>query len=246
MGRIIGESGAVKRTVVRSEQSVRLIIEFDGPVFDPATVYYAAHRAAAAEVGWSQLDQATFWRLLRTKGRQADLLPGAKPVKIAEYEKRFDTHLESDALLASYQPQPDICDTLAQLARYGACSLITLGSNVAGRRTALEKHGLVDRIARFDGIEADPRRRPAELRKLCEADPRSLVVAASDSLIRSAGEAGVVSVGVAAGPCSVARLHQAGASVVYKALQELSASIRDGAADLVRAGLLPRSLDTPP
>ena len=224
---------------------MRLIIEFDGPVFDPSSVYYAAHQAAAAEVGWSQLDQATFWRLLRTKGRQADLLPGAKPVKIAEYEKRFDDHLESDALVASYQPQSDIRDTLLQLAHAGSCCLITLGSNVAGRRTVLEKHGLAGRFARFDGLEADPRRRPAELRQLCEADPRTLVVAASDALIRSAGEAGVVSVGIAAGPCSMARLHQAGASVVYKALSELSASICDGAADLVQAGLLPRSLDAP-
>jgi len=225
---------------------VRFIIEFDGPVFDSASVYYAAHQAAAAEVGWSQLDRDTFWRLLRTRGRQADLLPGAKPVKIAEYEKCFDAHLESDALLASYQPQQDIRQTLAQLTRWGSCFLITLGSNPAERRTALEKHGLPGYFSRFDRLEADPRRRPAQLRQLCEADPRSLVVAASDALIRSAGEAGTLGVGIAAGPCSVARLHQAGASVVYKALHELSASIRDGAADLVQAGLLPRSLDAPP
>jgi len=224
---------------------VRLIIEFDGPVFDPSSVYYAAHQAAAADVGWSRLDQATFWRLLRTKGRQAALLPGAKPVKIAEYEKRFDTHLESDAVLASYPLQPDIRDVSVQLARLGACSLITLGSNLSGRRMALEKHGLAGIFALFDRLGADSRRRPAELRQLCEADSRSLVVAASDSLIRSAGEAGVVSVGVAAGPCSMARLHQAGAGVVYKTLHELSASISNGAADLVQAGLLPRSLDAP-
>lgn len=224
---------------------MRLIIEFDGPVFDPTPVCFAAHQAAAAEVGWSQLDQATFWRLLRTKGRQADLLPGAKPVKIAEYQKRFDDHLESDALVASYQPQPDIRQTLAELTRGASCCLITLGSNVAGRRTVLEKHGLEGFFARFERLEADPRRRPAELRRLCEADPRSLVVAASDALIRSAGEAETLSVGIAAGSCSVARLHQAGAGVVYKALSELSASIREGAVDLVQAGLLPRSLDAP-
>jgi len=227
------------------ELGVRFIIEFDGPVFDPSSVYYAAHQAAAAAVGWSKLDQATFWRLLRTKGRQADLLPGAKPVKIADYEKRFDAHFESDALLASYPPQGDIRDSLLQLARFGACSLITLGSNLAARRIVLEKQGLAALFTRFDRLDADPRRRPAELRKLCEAEPRSLVVAASDSLIRSVGGAGLVSVGVAAGPCSVARLHQAGASVVYKALHELSTSIHNGAADLVQAGLLPRSLDAP-
>lgn len=214
-------------------------------MFDPAAVYYAAHQAAAADIGWSRLDQVTFWRLLRTKGRQADLLPGAKPVKIAEYQKRFDDHLESDALIASYQPQPDIRDTLQLLARGGVCCLISLGSNLAGRRTALEKYGLAGLFVRFDGMEADPRRRPAELRRLCESDPRTLVVAASDALIRSAGEAGTISVGIAAGSSSVARLHQAGASVVYKALHELAASIHGGAADLVQAGLLPRSLDAP-
>ena len=224
---------------------MRFIIEFDGPVFDPSSVYYAAHQAAAADVGWSRLDQATFWRLLRTKGRQADLLPGAKPVKIAEYQKRFDDHLDSDALVASYQPQPDIRDPLLLLARSGSCCLITLGSNLAGRRTVLERHGLAGLFTRFDGLETDPRRRPAVLRRLGEADPRTLVVAAADALIRSAGEAGMICVGIAAGPCSAARLHQAGASVVYKALHELSASIRDGAADLVQAGLLPRSLDAP-
>ncbi len=225
---------------------MRFIIEFDGPVFDPSPVYHAAHQAATAEVGWSHLDQETFWRLLRTRGRQADLLPGAKPVKITEYEKRFDAHLESDALLASYQPQPDIRETLAQLTRWGSCCLITLGSNMAGRRTALEKHGLPGHFARFDRLESDPRRRPAQLRQLCEADPRSLVVAASDALIRSAGEAGTLGVGIASGSSSMTRLHQAGASVVYKVLQELSASIRNGAPDLVHAGLLPRSLDAPP
>jgi len=244
-GKIAQGGGRVKSVGLRWEQGVRFIIEFDGPLFDPAPVFYAAHQAAAAGVGWSHLDQATFWRLLRTKGRQADLLPAAKPVKIAEYEKRFDAHVESDVLVAAYQPQADVRGTLLQLGRSGTCSLMTLGTNLAGRRAAMKKHGLAGLFARFDGLLADPRRRPAELRKLCEADPRSLVVAASDSLIRSAGEAGIVSVGIAAGPCSVARLHQGGAGVVYKALHELSASIREGAADLVQAGLLPRSLDAP-
>lgn len=247
-GKIAGDSNRVKHKSVGrgSENGLRFIIEFDGLVFDPAAIYYAAHQAAASDVGWSRLNQATFWRLLRTKGRQADLLPGAKPVKIADYEERFAVHLESDALVSFYQPQPDLRQVLAQLAHAGACCLITLGSNLAGRRTVLEKYGLAGLFSRFDGLEADPRRRPAELRRLAEADPRTLVVAASDALIRSAGEAGLLSVGIAAGACSVARLYQAGASVVYKTLHELSASVRNGAADLIQAGLLPRSLDAPP
>jgi len=224
---------------------LRFIIEFDGPVFDPAPVYYAAHQAAAGDVGWSRLDQATFWRLLRTKGRQADFLPAAKPIKIAEYDKRFDHHLESDALVSVYQPHQDIRDSLNHLMRMGTCRLITLGSNVAGRVKSLEKHGLANLFTGFDRLDADPRRRPADLRRLCEGDSRSLVVASSDSVLRSAGEAGLLCVGVATGTSSVARLHQAGAGVVYKAFHELADSIRDGAADLIKAGLLPRSLDAP-
>ena len=230
---------------MRLGPGVRFIIEFDGPVFDPAPVYYAAHQAAAAEVGWSQLDRATFWRLARTKGRQADLLPGAKPVKIAEYQKRFDAHLESDASIALYGPHRDVRGPLTQLARAGTCSLITAGANLAGRRAALAKHVFRGLFTRVDGLEADPRRRPAQIRGFGEGDPRTLVVAATDSLIRSASEAGVVTVGIAAGSCSVARLHQGGAGVVYKALHELSASLLNGAPDLVQAGLLPPSFDPP-
>jgi len=223
-------------------RGVRIIIEFDGPVFDPAPVYYAAHVAAATDVGWSRLDQATFRRLMRTKGRQADFLPGAKPAKIGEYERRFAEHIESDALLAPYGPQPEVRETLAQLARIASCSLMTAGSNVDGRRVALEKHGLAAFSERFEGVESDPRRRPAQLRRLGEGDPRTLVAAATDSLIRSAVEAELFAVGIASGGCSVARLHQAGANVVYKELHELATSLRNGAADLIGAGLLPMAL----
>jgi phosphoglycolate phosphatase-like HAD superfamily hydrolase len=228
-----------------SEWGVRIIIEFDGPVFDPAPLCYAAHQAAATDVGWSRLDQATFRRLMRTKGKQADFLPGAKPAKIAEYDRRFAEHVESDALLAAYGPQPEVRETLAQLARVASCSLMTAWSNLDGRRVALEKHGLAGFAERLEAVESDPRRRPAQLRRLGEGDPRTLVAAATDSLIRSAVEAELFTVGIASGGCSVARLHQAGANVVYKELHELATSLRSGAADLIGAGLLPPSLDPP-
>ncbi len=247
VSKITAGVAGVKRRSVRawSERGVRIIIEFDGPVFDPAPVYYAAHQAAATDVGWSRLDQATFRRLMRTKGRQADFLPGAKPAKIAAYDRRFAEHIESDAFIAAYGPQPEVRETLAQLARIASCSLMTAGSNLKGRGVALEKHGLAGLAERFEGVESDPRRRPAQLRRLGEGDPRTLVAAATDSLIRSAVEAELFAVGIASGGCSVARLHQAGASLVYKALHELAESFRNGAADLIGAGLLPPSLDPP-
>ena len=58
------------------------IIEFDGIVIDVIPVHYQAHRQTAEAVGWSWLDMETFRRLTRTKGEEANLLPGAKPIKI--------------------------------------------------------------------------------------------------------------------------------------------------------------------
>lgn len=95
----------------------------------------------------------------------------------------------------------------------------------------------------LEGMEsgADPRRRPAELRVLAAGERRVVVAAASDALIRAAREAGFFALGISNGPCSTARLQQAGADVVYKSLEELADSIETGGADLIRAGLPPIS-----
>ena len=60
---------------------MRFIIEYDGPIIDVRPVHYRAFRAVVGELGWSCLDEPTYWRLVRTKGQDANLLPGAKPVK---------------------------------------------------------------------------------------------------------------------------------------------------------------------
>ena len=96
---------------------LRFIIEFDGVVFDVAEAWYATHAAATQAVGWSRLDQPTLWRLIRTKGRKADVLPGAKPVKLNEYWAKFDEQLEIDDILAKSVPQEGIGETLSTLAR---------------------------------------------------------------------------------------------------------------------------------
>jgi phosphoglycolate phosphatase-like HAD superfamily hydrolase len=207
---------------------MRFLIDFDGPVFDVAPAYFAAHQAAAAAVGWSRLDQATFWRLTRTQGRDANVLPGAKPVKMTEYQVRFDAWIESDEAIASRQPRPEIDKALAALAACGLCSLVTLGSNLDARRSAIERHRLRRFFPRSERLDADPRRRPADLRKLGEGDPHTVVVAASDSLLRAAGEADLLTVGLACGACSVDRLHRAGADVVHKTLREFADSLPRG------------------
>lgn len=221
---------------------MRFIIEFDGVVFDVAEAWYAAHAAATQAVGWSRLDQATFWRLTRTRGREADVLPAARPAKLNEYRAKFDDALDTDEVLAKSVPQDGIGETLSALVRQGSLTQVSLGSNLPARRGLLERNGLARFLTPFERLDADPRRRPAELRALAAGDPRTMVVAASDALIRSAGSADLFSVGVSSGACNATRLHQAGAGLVYRDLSELADSLAAGGHDLVRAGLLPRSL----
>lgn len=225
---------------------MNIIIEFDGVIADQQETWYAAHEAATQAVGWSKLDSATFWRLIRTKGRQADLLPAAKPIKLAEYWTKFDQLVESDEFLGKLTIDEDCSATIMALARHGELRLATLGSNLDGRRKSLAAHDLARFFKQFEKLDPDPRRRPAELKHLAKAGPLAIAVCGSDALVRSAGSAELVTVGISTGSCTGPRLHSAGASVVYRDLSELAESLKNGARDLIQAGLLPRSLDAPP
>ena len=224
---------------------MNIIIEFDGVIADQQSAWYAAHVAATEAVGWSRLDTATFWRLIRTKGRQADLLPAAKPTKLAEYWAKFDQLIETDEFLGKLTLDEDCGGTITALVKHADLRLVTLGANLDARQQFLSQHGLMRFFKQFEKLDADPRRRPAELKLLGKGAPRTVVVASSDTLARSASSAELVCVGISTGSCTGPRLHQAGAGVVYKELGELAQSLNTGAHDLIRAGLLPRSLDAP-
>ena len=218
---------------------VRIIIEFDGPIIDIRRVYYQAHRDIATEVGWSRLDEPTFWRLTRTKGQDAQLLPGAGPIKLKHYFARFRERLEDDDLVSQYSPHNGVETVLAGLAREGSCSLVTLGANLDARRRVLDHVNLSVFFTQIRKLDPDPRRRPAELKILTADYARTVVVASTDALIRAAGAAELFTVGITSGPCAAPRLYQAGADVVYARIDQLAASLASGAPDLIRAGLLP-------
>lgn len=221
---------------------MNLILEIDGLLLDVGPAWYRVHREVATAVGWSTLDQGSFWRQTRKKGRNVSPLPGARPAKVKEYYARFDERLEADEVLLDCEPHEAIDGVLASLATKGSVCLVTLGSNLQARRAVLERFGLLRFADRIEGLDADPRKRPAELRALAAGDERTLMAAASDFVIRAAGEAGIVAAGIPRGPCSADRLHQAGADIVYKNLEELRAAIAEGSDDLIRAGLLPPAL----
>lgn len=218
-----------------------ILVEFDGVLADVRAVYYAAHRCAAGEAGWSRLDESTFWRLIRTKGSQAGFLPGARVGLVASYRTRFELEVEATENIDQFEWRSACADALQRLSRHGSCAGVTVGSNLDARRAVLNRGRIGDFVDRLDGLHEDPRRRPGELTMLATGQPRTMVVAAGDALIRAAGQAQLFCVGVSSGYCSARRLHQAGADLVYTQLEELVDSLDHGAPDLIRAGLLPPS-----
>ena len=225
---------------------MNIIVEFDGVIADQREAWHAAHAVATQAVGWSRLDSATFWRLIRTKGRQADLLPAAKPVKLTEYWTKFDQLVESDEYIGKLVFDDNSIADIIALTLRGDLRLVTLGANLPARQEFLARHNLTRFVKQFEKLDPDPRRRPAEFKLLAKPNPRTIVVCGSDALVRSAGSAELVTAGISTGSCTGPRLHSAGASVVYRNLSELAESLKNGARDLIQAGLLPRSLDAPP
>lgn len=221
---------------------MRFLIELDGAVLDVQSAWYTMHVAAAKEVGWSTLDRRSYWRELRKAGDQSVVLRGAKPAKVASYNRAFARLVESDAAIAAMRPHDSVEEVLHALGNFGECVAITLGLNDAGRRQHLDKIGLTPCFIRAERLSDDPRRRPGELKVLAEKEPRTLVVASTDALVRAGGAADFITVGVSCGGCVAERLHQAGASVVYRTLEGLLESVKAGAADLIQAGLLPAPL----
>ena len=219
-----------------------VIIEIDGLVFDVRAAWHRAHREAAASVDWPAMDRPAFWGLTRKNGREAKVLRGATPLKLKKYYESSATYLEADDVINNFEPQEDIDRILGSLAAKATLCLVTLGSNVQARKAVIERVGLARLVSRIEGLSDDPRKRPGELRFLAAGDERSIVVAAGDALVRSAGEAGIVTVGIPRGPCTTDRLHRAGADVVYDDMECLRQAVVQGSEELTRAGLLPPAL----
>ncbi|MBI1825226.1 MAG: hypothetical protein HY287_04800 [Planctomycetes bacterium] len=218
---------------------MRFLIEFDGPIANVAEAYYAAYVEAATQVGWSKLDQPTFWRLIRTKGPEGDLLPRASDFKLKDYRQRFNELLEKPSLLQRYSLAADSFTSLSKLIRHGPLGAITLGVNATERGNLLKGWKLASMLPEIQSLAADPRQRPNELKAWAKGDRRTIIVASSDAIIRAADSAELFTVGLSCGPCGAERLHRAGPRIVMKNLDELATSLCTGAADLIRAGLLP-------
>lgn len=217
---------------------IRFTIQFDGVIADISEALYAAHVAAATNVGWSKLDRERFRHALRTKGTQGNYLPGAKPLKLTDYHARFADILDTDESIGLYRPVEGLGDTMRRLLRAGGCTFVTLGANVDARTHRMA--ALLGSFGDFKlhGLTADPRQRPGELASLAGDRRRSVVLASSDTLIRAAGQVDLITVGIAGGDCSMKRLKQAGCDLAYHSLADFAEDVANGAGDLASAGVL--------
>jgi phosphoglycolate phosphatase-like HAD superfamily hydrolase len=218
---------------------MRFLIEFEGVLVEMADAWYEAFSRAVRDVGWSKLQKEAFWRLMRARGLDGNYLPGARPIKNKAFSRRFLEHVESDDVVSLYQPRSDIAGVLRALKTHGACSVITGGISIEKREEVLERAGLRPCFEHAEALDADPRKRPGELKALAQGDERTIIVASSDAVIRPAREAELFAAGVSSGACDEVRLQRAGADIVYRGLGELADSLARGATDLIRAGLLP-------
>lgn len=220
---------------------MRFIIEVDGVVLNQRPAYTALHQSVAKTIGWSHLSASAFWRTLR-KGDRSAIVPAAPPSKMAEYEKLFAQRQEEDELISSLHAQEGAADALRVLSGHGTLCYMTTGVNHARRAELLASCLEVSAGVEVHALSVDARKRPGELKHLAGSEKRCMVVASTDSLLRAAELAEVFAVGISTGVCNAARLHQSGADIVYPRLADLADSIRSGASDLIRAGLLPAPL----
>lgn len=224
---------------------MRIIVELDGPVLDMEPVYWAAYSEAVSAIGLARTERAKFWRLVRTAAPSGQMILGAKPRQIATYETRFAELLESDLCLDRCCPQPAVGEVLARMAKRARCALVTAGRNRAARQKRLDAEALSIHFMEMQGLAADKRRRPDQLRKLIEESPRALLAASTVGVVRAGADANIMVVGVSNGTCTARRLTQAGAQTIFADLDELADELDAGAPELIRHGLLPEAYAAP-
>ncbi|MCC7292536.1 MAG: HAD family hydrolase [Phycisphaerales bacterium] len=223
---------------------MRLIIEMDGPIIDPATRHWAAYHQAAGELQLPRLDQAEFWRRVRAGDPTGRWLPGAAAGKIAAFKSRFDELLEGTDLIAAQEPQEGIKQVLERLKRHGDLALVSLGPNKAARQALLDRFDISVFFTRMTGLSGDHGGRAKQVKELIEVQGRTIVAAASVAVIQAAFAAQLPVVGVAGGALVSKRLVQAGATVSFLNLDALAEEVETGGTRLVAAGLMPTAFPT--
>ncbi|MGB0715048.1 MAG: hypothetical protein ACPGXK_04165 [Phycisphaerae bacterium] len=217
---------------------MKVVMEFEGVIVDDAASCYAAHSLAAERVGWARLDQQSFWRLLRTQGQEAVFLRGAKPLKLKEYREVFDGCLRDPAVRSRLVRDDMLNELMRRVRRVADCRVVSLlQADDVARNTMAE--AMPDDASEIVTMSPIPGLRQSQLNDLADGDRQRVLVATADALIRAGGAAEFITVGLSGGRCGRKRLEQAGASVIFRDLEDFADCLAGGGKELLEAGLLP-------
>ncbi len=223
---------------------MRFIIELYGAIFDIQDTHYAAYQKAVADVGWSCLDQVTFWRLWRKHGLEAALLTGARPMKIKQFWTTFQAHITSPESFSSLVLREDASRSISSLQRFGLCVSVTTGNHgsLDKQKRCIAASDLVNGFVSCHCLPGEPQQRSSMLAEIAAGDARSIVIASSDMVVRAGSHTQLFVIGLPIGCCHASRLHRSGADIVYQSFDEIITSLEKGAADMIKAGIKPASL----
>ncbi len=222
---------------------MRFIIELDGAVVDIRQRYYQAHRLAQNELGLASRTPDEFWRLFRKGAPPIEIVRPHRIAQVDDYARRFAELIVRDDLLALDRPQADAATSLAALGALGICCLVVRRPRRAAVQELLDRHELWRFFRTMRMMPPEQERRAMQFAELAQGDGRALAIVASDSMALSARQAGLITIGVAAGACTPKRLQQAGADLNVASLSELVEIIRDPPDSLIRAGFRPNTLN---
>lgn len=214
------------------------IIELEGPVVNVRPRCWAAHRAAAAELGFDGVAEDEFWRLLRTGTADGMFLRQAKPAKVAEYARRRAELLESSELMQLDTAQPAVHENLRVLKSLGNCHLVTLAQNRDAVNATINRLELWLYFDQKRSLPSESDHRVAALKELAGLHHSSLVVAGSVPLAYAAGEAGCHVVALRNGLAFPKFFQQVGVDVCYDDIEELTDALTRRAPELQKIGLL--------
>jgi len=214
------------------------IIELEGPIVNVRPRYWAAHQAAAAELGFDGVPDDEFWRLVRTGAADGMFLRHAKPAKVVEYARRRAELLESGQLMQLDAAQPAVHENLRVLKSLGNCHLVTLAQNREAVNATINRLELWLYFDQKRSLPSESDHRVAALKELAGLHRSSLVVTGSVPLAYAAGEAGCRVIGLRNGLAFPKFFQQVGVDVYYDDLEELSDALTRRAPELQKIGLL--------
>lgn len=218
---------------------LQIIVELEGPVADVESAYWKAYAHSAGELGLAKTDPKAFWRIVRQGHPIGAAVRGAKPDKIAAFQKLFEETLETNETVGEMVTQDEVRSALSRLRDFADCNLVTCGTNKEARQRWLDVHDLSIMFTRMAGLAAERDRRALTMRGLLEEGCEGLVVAASPTVVATGCSCDMVTVGIAKGVATAQKLTQAGATHIFTDIGEIVADLEKGGSTLSQCGLSP-------